>query len=133
MNDQLAADATELVVTTQFTGFQMLQRKLGVNFATASQLIDLLCERGIVGPSNGVLARAVLVPANRYEEAVAAVRAGRRYAPAPPPVDGDQRRTAERIVFASLTSDHGMPVAEARTAAGRLVSLLIGANWRPTE
>lgn len=61
------------------------------------------------------------------------VDAGRRYAPPPPPVGDDQRKTAERIVFASLRSDHGMPVAEARTAAGRLVSLLIGANWRPAE
>ena len=61
--DDLYADARDIVIQTKKASTSLLQRKLKVGYSRAARLIDVLEERGVVGPQIGSKPREILVEA----------------------------------------------------------------------
>jgi hypothetical protein len=123
--------AAELVVTTQYGSATMLQRTLQLQKDHAAAVLDRLAELGVIGPARGPATPPVLVRQEDVGTAVAAVRAGRRFAHPVDEVSADQRRAAERLVFSAIPED--LSDIQARRVAAQIVGLLVDSGWRATR
>jgi S-DNA-T family DNA segregation ATPase FtsK/SpoIIIE len=60
-DDPLYNDIVEFIIRTQKVSASLLQRKYRLGYNRAARIVDLLEERGIIGPQNGSKPREVLV------------------------------------------------------------------------
>ncbi len=60
-DDELYEEAYKLVVQMQKASASLLQRKLRIGYARAARLLDLLEERGVIGPADGAKPREVFI------------------------------------------------------------------------
>jgi S-DNA-T family DNA segregation ATPase FtsK/SpoIIIE len=67
-DDALYEEAMRLVVLHQQASTSMLQRRLKVGYSRAARLLDLLEERGVVGPSEGAKGREVLITEDELDD-----------------------------------------------------------------
>ncbi len=68
-DDTMYEEAREIVIAAGKASTSYLQRKLKVGYARAARLIDMLEERGVVGPADGAKPREVLEPTVAQERA----------------------------------------------------------------
>ena len=61
LNDSAWKEAVQVVVTSGKASTSLLQRKLRIGYGRASRLIDIMEERGLVGPAEGSRPREVLI------------------------------------------------------------------------
>ncbi|HEY4508750.1 MAG TPA: DNA translocase FtsK 4TM domain-containing protein [Candidatus Paceibacterota bacterium] len=59
-DDDLYEEAKQTVLEAGKASTSYLQRKLGIGYARAARLIDILEERGVIGPGSGAKAREVM-------------------------------------------------------------------------
>lgn len=69
--DELLAEAKEIVINSGKASASYLQRRLSIGYARAARILDLLEEAGIVGPSNGAKPREILISKEQYENMIA--------------------------------------------------------------
>ncbi|MFA7277920.1 MAG: DNA translocase FtsK 4TM domain-containing protein [Candidatus Gracilibacteria bacterium] len=70
-DDQMVKEAIKLVIESRKASASLLQRRLKVGYARAARLLDVMEERGYIGPSQGAKAREIYVndvPADVPEE-----------------------------------------------------------------
>jgi len=67
-DDPLYNEIVEFVVTTGKASASLIQRKFKLGYNRAARIVDLLEERGIIGPANGSKPREVLVQLDSGEE-----------------------------------------------------------------
>ena len=67
-DDELYETAKEEVIRAGKASTSYIQRKLSVGYARAARLIDMLEERGVIGPGSGAKAREILVSKSADED-----------------------------------------------------------------
>ncbi|MEW6408244.1 MAG: DNA translocase FtsK 4TM domain-containing protein [Patescibacteria group bacterium] len=61
VDDELFEEAKKVVVEAKKASASLLQRRLSIGYARAARLLDIMQEKGIVGPADGAKPREVLV------------------------------------------------------------------------
>lgn len=66
--DPLFKEAVKLVVTSKVATASNLQRRMRLGYARAARLLDMMEEKGIVGPVNGAKPREILISEEEIEK-----------------------------------------------------------------
>ncbi len=66
-NDELLDEAIETVKAARKASASLLQRRLKVGYARAARLLDMMEERGVIGPGDGAKPREVFYTNDDHE------------------------------------------------------------------
>ncbi|HEY8993343.1 MAG TPA: DNA translocase FtsK, partial [Lacunisphaera sp.] len=64
---ELFAQAFEVLKSTRRASTSMMQRRLRIGYNRAARIMDLMEDKGIVGPENGSSPREILVDLDSYQ------------------------------------------------------------------
>ncbi len=65
--DELYRDVVEFAVTSEVCSVSMLQRRFRIGYNRAARLVDMMEEKGVVGPADGSKPRKVLLTQSQYD------------------------------------------------------------------
>ena len=65
--DELMAEAQEIIIKAGKASTSLLQRRLSIGYGRAAKILDMLEEAGIIGPSNGSKPREILISKEQFE------------------------------------------------------------------
>jgi S-DNA-T family DNA segregation ATPase FtsK/SpoIIIE len=100
-SDDMLKDAVGVVATAGKASTSLLQRKLRIGYGRASRLMDIMEERGIIGPADGAKPRQVLV--NSADEVFG--EQAEEAEPAPQPVAQHAAPSDEGDVYDDMPDD----------------------------
>ncbi|MFC1662618.1 DNA translocase FtsK [Patescibacteria group bacterium] len=66
--DELLGDAQEVIMQAGKASASLLQRRLRIGYARAARILDLLEERGIIGPGEGAKPREILISTTERDD-----------------------------------------------------------------
>jgi S-DNA-T family DNA segregation ATPase FtsK/SpoIIIE len=92
--DDLFEDAVRVVLTARRASVSLLQRKLAIGYTRAAKLVDMMADRGLVGPYRGAKPREIYTSLDAWEGGGAPAARG----------EGDPDE--------ELEADEGAPAAE---------------------
>jgi len=78
--DELFDQAVRVVLETKRGSVSLLQRRLGIGYARASRIIEMMAAAGILGDYKGSQAREVLMTIEDYEQLLKDLNAGKQMA-----------------------------------------------------
>ena len=64
----MLGEAIRVVVENGMASTSLLQRKLKLGYARAARIVDMMEERGVVGPYEGAKPRKILVSKEQWQE-----------------------------------------------------------------
>ena len=74
--DELLAEAKEIVVSMGRASTSLLQRRLRIGYGRAASILDAMEEAGMIGPSNGSKPREILISQQEFDRSTATAIAG---------------------------------------------------------
>lgn len=69
-DDELLEEAKELIINSGKASASFLQRRLSIGYARAARILDILEEKGVVGPSAGSKPREILITKEQYDNMI---------------------------------------------------------------
>ncbi|MFH1233047.1 MAG: DNA translocase FtsK [Patescibacteria group bacterium] len=75
-DDNLLAEAKEIIINSNKASASYLQRRLSIGYARAARLLDLLEQEGVIGQANGSKPREVLISQDQYASIINQETAG---------------------------------------------------------
>ena len=66
-DEQLFKQALDVIKSTKRASTSMIQRRLRIGYNRAARIMDLMAQKGIVGPENGSSPREILVDLDTYD------------------------------------------------------------------